>query len=139
MRIIVRRKLSGHVFGVVLCLVGFGVLLMIFWKAWPTVSASSNVFSSLSSYILTEEVDLASIGTLKLIYLSVLGAVFLFLGMFVLVFSRKIIYLSGESVSLQCPYCKNHWKARRAMGWAECPFCRKFIQPLVKKTGTWAH
>jgi len=135
MRVIVQRKLSGHLFGIFLCLVGFGILFVVLWKAWPSVSSSSNVLSSLWSYILTEQTDLALIGTLKLVYLSIIGGIFLFLGIFVLAFSRQILYLSGGPILLQCPYCNNHWKARRAMGWAECPHCRKFIHPQVMKTG----
>jgi len=135
MRVIVRRKLSGHLFGVVLCLVGFGVLFVVLWKAWPSVSTSSNVLSSLWSFILTEQINLGFGIALKLVHLSVIGAVFLFLGVFVLAFSKQIIYLSGGPILLQCPYCRNHWKARRAMGWAECPHCRKFIQPQVVKPG----
>jgi len=135
MRVIVRRKLSGHVFGAVLCLVGFGVLLTVFWKAWPNASASSNLLSSLWSYVLTEQISLTSEITLKLVHLSIIGGAFLFLGIFVLVFSHQIVYLSSGPVMLQCPYCKNNWRARRAMGWAECPHCRKFIQPQVIKTG----
>jgi len=133
MRRIIRRKLSGHVLGVLLCLVGFGVLFAVFWKAWSGVSASSDVLSSLWSYILTEQVELASTATLKLIYPFIMGTIFLVLGIVVLAFSQQVFYLSGESVWLQCPYCKNHWRARRAKGWAECPHCRQFIQPNVEK------
>jgi len=136
MRVIVRRKLSGHVFGVLLVLAGLGILFFILWMAWPSVSASSSALSSLWTYVLTEQVDVASLGSLKLVYLGAMGAIFLFLGVFVLAFSRKILYLSSGSVMLQCPYCKNSWKARRAMGWAECPNCRKFVQPQVSKTAT---
>jgi len=134
MRVIVHRKLASHVFGFVLLLVGLVVLFLVFWRAWPSVSASSNVLSSLWSYVLTEQVELAWIGELRLVYVTVLGAVFLFLGVFVLGFSRRILYLSSGPVLLQCPYCRNDWKARRAVGWAECPHCRKFVQPQVKKS-----
>jgi len=136
MRRVIRKKLSGYVFGIMLCLLGFSVLFVVFWKAWSSASASADFFSYLWSYILTEQVNLGAVGTLRLTYLSVLGAVFLVLGVYVLVFSRQVLYLSGGSVSLQCPYCRNHWRARRAMGWAECPYCRKFIQPQVMKTGS---
>jgi len=136
MRVIVRRKLSGHIIGVVLCLVGFVALFMVLWMAWPSVASSSNVLSSLWTYILTQQVDLVWIGSLRLVYVSILGAFFLFSGVFVLVFSQKILYLSNESVLLQCPYCKNHWRGRRAVGWAECPHCRKYIQPHVMKMRT---
>jgi len=130
---IIRRKLSGHVFGIILCLIGFSILFVVFLKAWLSVSASSNVLSSLWSYILTEQVELASIVTVKLSYLSIIGAIFLVLGIIIIAFSRQIFYLSGESVLLQCPYCKNQWRTSRAKGWAECPHCRQFVQPQVTK------
>jgi len=135
MRRIIRRKLSDQVLGVLLLLVGLGILFVVFWKAWSGVSASSNVLSAVWSHILTEQVNIASVVTLKLTYLSIAAAIFLVLGIVVLGFSRQVFYLSGESVLLRCPYCKNSWRARRAMGWAECPYCRKFIQPQLKKTG----
>jgi len=135
MRRIIRRKLSGQVLGVLLLLVGVGILFVVFWKAWSAVSASPNVLSAVWSHILTEQVNISSVATLKLTYLSIAAAIFLVLGIVVLGFSRQVFYLSGESVSLQCPYCKNSWRARRAMGWAECPYCRKFIQPQLKKRG----
>jgi len=130
---IIRRKLSGHVLGMLLCLVGFSILFVVFWKAWSGISASSNVLSSLWSYILTEQIEIASTVTLKLSYLGIMGAIFLGLGIIVLAFSRQIFYLSGESVLLQCPYCKNQWRTSRAKGWAECPYCRQFVQPQVTK------
>jgi len=133
---IIRRKPSAQVLGIILCLVGFSVLLAVFWKAWSSVSASSNIFSSLWSYILTEQVDLASAVTLKLTYLTIMGAIFLVLGIVVVAFSRQVFYLSGESVLLTCPYCKNHWRTSRAKGWAECPHCRQFIRPEVAKKTT---
>jgi len=134
MRRIIRTKPSGQVLGLMLCLVGLGILLVVFWKAWSGVSGSSNVFSALWAYILAEQIDLASVVTLKLTYLCIMSAIFLVLGIVVLGFSRQIFYLSGESVLLRCPYCKNSWRARRAMGWAECPHCRQFIQPQTKRT-----
>jgi len=130
---IIRRKLSGHVFGIILCLIGFSILFVVFWKAWSSVSASPNVLSSLWSYILTEQIEIASIVTVKLSYLSIIGAIFLVLGTVVLALSRQIFYLSGESVLLTCPYCKNQWRTSRAKGWAECPHCRQFVQPQVTK------
>lgn len=136
MRRVIRRKLSGQVLGAILFIVGIGVLFAVFLKAYLGVSTSSNLLSSLWSYILTEQVNIASLATLKLSYVSIMGAIFLVLGIVVLGFSRQIFYLSGESVWLVCPYCKNSWKARRAVGWAECPYCRKFNQPQVKKAKT---
>ena len=136
MRRIIRRKPSGQVLGALLLIVGLGVLLAVLMKAWSGVSASPSFPSALWTYILTEQVSIASLMAMKLIYVTIMGAVFSFFGVVVLVFSRQIFYLSGESVWLKCPYCKNSWRARRAVGWAECPHCRKFLQPQVKKTET---
>jgi len=136
MRRIIRRKPSGQVMGALLLIVGLGLLLAVLMKAWSGVSASPNFLSALWAYILSEQVNVASLVVLKLIYVTIMGAVFFVFGIVVLGFSRQIFYVSGESVWLQCPYCKNRWRARRAMGWAECPHCRKFLQPQVKKTET---
>jgi predicted ABC-type sugar transport system permease subunit len=134
MRRIIRTKKSGQALGSLLCLVGFVALLVVFWKAWPTPATSSNVLSELWSQILAEEVSIDSIVAVKLTYLTIMGTVFLLLGLTILGFSRQIFYVSTGSIVLQCPYCKNHWKARRQMGWAECPFCRKLINPQTMKT-----
>jgi len=135
MRRIIRRKLSGHVVGIILSLIGFGILFVVFGKAWSTISSSSDVLSSLWSYISTEQIQLGSTVTLRLSYLFILGAIFLVTGVIVFALSRQVFYLS-ESVLLQCPYCKNHWKTSRAKGWAECPHCRQFIRPELVKKGT---
>jgi hypothetical protein len=132
MRQIIRTKRSGQILGCILCLLGFLALLVVFWKAWPNLSGSSDVLSSLWSQVLHEEIRVGSMLTLKLIYITVGGSGLLILGMLVLALSRQIFYVSAQT-TLQCPYCRNQWTARRAMGWAECPFCRKFIQPHVVK------
>ena len=133
MRRVIRRKLSGEVLGALLFLIGLGILFAVLLKAWSSVNGSSNFLSALWTYILSEQISLLETVTLRLSYLSAMAAIFLTLGIVVLGFSRQVFYLSGESVVLTCPYCKNTWKARRAVGWAECPHCRKFIQPQVKK------
>jgi len=130
---IIRTKQSGQILGSVLCLMGFAALIVVFWKAWPDASSSANMFSALWLEILTQQINVASIIALKLIYLTVAGTVFLVLGIVVLVFSRQIFLVSSGSTLLQCPHCKNQWKAGRAMGWAECPYCRKFIHPQTMK------
>jgi Zn finger protein HypA/HybF involved in hydrogenase expression len=134
MQRIIRKKSSGLALGIILCLAGLGALFSVLWKAWPTVSVSQNILSALWAYILTEQINVASMMVLKLTYLSIMGVVFLGSGITVVAFSQQVFYLSGESVSLECPYCKNYWKARRAAGWAECPHCHQFIQPHIKKT-----
>lgn len=134
MRRIIRRKASGLILGGLLLVAGLAALLWVFWKASTGVSAGSG-FDVLWSYIINEQMSFGSFVTFKLIYLTVMGTVFLGLGLVVLGFSRQIFYLSGESAVLRCPYCKNTWKARRAVGWAECPHCRQFVQPVVMRPG----
>ena len=126
---IIRTKHSGQVIGSILCLLGCVALLVVFWKAWPNASDSTNTFSALWLQILNGNLSIGSLMTVKLLYLTIGGSVFLVLGIVVLALSRQIFYAASGSNLLQCPYCKNQWKARRAMGWAECPYCRKFIQP----------
>jgi len=134
MRTIIRTKRSGQVLGFTLFLVGSALLAIVVWKAASTLHGSSDLLSSMWSYILTEYVNVASVVRLKLSYMSAIGTAFLVLGVVVLAFSRQVFHVSKGPVTLQCPYCNNYWKARRAMGWAECPHCRKFIQPRVVKT-----
>lgn len=132
MRRVIRKKTSAQILGSLLLIAGLAALGFVFWKASSVVSLDTGM-SALWSYLLNEQMDVASLVTFKAIYLVIMGMVFSALGLITLIFSRQIFYLSGESVVLTCPYCKKHWKARRAMGWAECPHCRKFIQPEVAK------
>ena len=127
------RKLSSHRVGVLLSLIGVLVLIAVFWDAWSNAPSATNSFSSVWTYILNEQFEIASGATLKLVYPFVSGVAFLVLGVVIIALSRQVFHLSGEKVLLKCPYCKNSWKASRAKGWAECPNCRKFVQPQVAK------
>ena len=130
---IIRTKQSGQALGAVLCMMGFVALFVVFWKAWPSASSSQNVLLALWIQILSQQISLGSAVTLKLAYLTVIGTAFVIFGLVVLALSRQIFHVTREPTLLQCPYCRNQWKARRAMGWAECPFCRKFINPQTVK------
>ncbi len=132
-RRIIRRKKSGYAIGFTLCLIGLIFLSAVLWKAWPNVSASHDVFSALESYLWTKQFDFGFGIGLKLMHLAIMGAAALFSGIFVLALSRQVFFVSGENVLLKCPYCKNNWKARRAKGFAECPYCRQFVQPAVMR------
>jgi hypothetical protein len=136
MRRIIRRKKSGYALGFALCFIGLIVLFAVLWKALTNVSASDDVFSALESYLWTKEFDFGFGVRLRLMHLTMMGAVALVLGIFVLAFSRQVFSVyAGENVLLQCPFCKNHWKASRGRGLAECPHCRQFVQPTVVKIG----
>ena len=130
---IIRTKQSGQALGAVLCMMGFVALLVVFWKAWPNASSSQNVLLALWIQILSQQISLGSSVNLRLTYLTVIGTAFVIFGLVVLALSRQIFHVTREPTLLQCPYCRNQWKARRAMGWAECPFCRKFINPQTVK------
>ena len=130
---LIRTKQSGQALGSILCLIGCLALLVVLWKAWPNSSGSSDFFPALWSEILDGQVSLGSILALKLVHVTIVGTILLISGVAVLALSRQIFHVSRESTLLQCPYCRNQWNARRAMGWAECPFCRKFIHPQTVK------
>jgi len=136
MRRIIYRKKSGYALGFTLFSIGLIVLFAVLWKAWPSVSASHDVFSALWSYLWSKQFDFGLGVSVRMIHLTIVGAVALFLGIIVLVLSRQIFSVyAGENVLLQCPFCKNHWKSRRAGGFAECPHCRQFVEPTEVKTG----
>lgn len=136
MRRIIRRKKSGYALGFALFFIGLIALFAVLWKAWPNVSTSDNVLSALGSYLWTEQFNLIPGVTFKLVYITAMSVFFLAFGSVVLAFSRQVFSVAGgESVLLQCPYCKNNWKANRAQAWAECPHCRQFIRPTLVKPG----
>ena len=130
---IIITKFSSRVLGAFLCLLGLIILAVVMWKAWPTVSALPDFMSQLWSTILSEQIEVSSLASFKLVYLFIMGVFFLGLGVVALVLSRQIFYGAGTPVLLKCPYCHNSWRARRAKGYAECPHCRKFVQPQVMR------
>jgi len=136
MKRIIRRKRSGYALGFALCFIGLIVLVAVLWKAWPSVSASHDGFSALESYLWANKFDFGLGVRLNLMHLTIMGAAALVLGIFVLVFSRQVFAVyAGENVLLQCPFCKNYWKATRGRGLAECPHCRQFVEPRVVRAG----
>jgi hypothetical protein len=133
---IIITKFSSRVLGAFLCLVGLSILAVVLWKAWPTVSASTNLFTSLWSTILAQQIEITSIGSFRLVYLFFMSIFFLGLGVIAIILSQQVFYGAGLPVLLKCPYCHNSWKAKRAKGYAECPHCRKFVQPqVIRKIG----
>jgi hypothetical protein len=132
MRRITIHYITGYALGFALCFVGLTVLIAVLWMAWPNVSASYDVFSALETYLWTKEFDIGFGVGLKLMHLTMMGAAALALGIFVLAFSRQVLY-EGENILLQCPFCKNQWKASRARGWGKCPHCNQLVQPIVVK------
>jgi hypothetical protein len=130
---IIITKFSNRILGAFLCLIGLSMLAIVLWQAWPSVSASPDFFSQLWSTILSEQIEIASVASFRLVYLFVMGIFFLGLGLVAVVLSRQVFYGAGAPAVLKCPYCNNTWRARRAKGYAECPHCRKFVQPQVMR------
>ena len=131
-RIIITR-FSSRALGAFLCLIGVGMLAVVSWKIWPSASASTNLFTSLWSAILAEQIEIPSIASFKLIYIFIMGAFFLGFGVVAFVLGRQVFYGAGSPALLKCPYCNNSWKVRRAKAYAECPYCRKFVKPQVMR------
>jgi len=132
MRKITTRYITGFALGLALCFAGLTLLVAVLWRAWPNVSTSHGVLPALVEYLWTKGFDLGFGVRLKLMHLIMMGAAALVSGIFVLAFSRKVFYV-GENVLLQCPFCKNQWKASRARGCGKCPYCNKMVQPIVVK------
>jgi len=132
MKKITIHYITGYALAFALCFIGLTVLVAVLWTAWPNVSTSYDILSALETYLWTKELDTGFGITLNLMHLTIIGAATLVSGITILAFSRQIFY-EGESVLLQCPFCKNQWKANRARGWAKCPHCNQLIQPTVVK------
>lgn len=134
MKRVIHRKKSGYALGFALCLVGVIMLFAVLWKAWPNVSTSQDVLSALMSYLWAEQLNFGGIVGVQLMYLAITGTSALVVGSIILLLSRQVFTVStAEDVLLRCPYCKNKWKATRALGHAECPHCRHFVQPTAIK------
>ena len=132
MKKITIHYITGYALAFALCFIGLTVLIAVLWTAWPNVSASHDILSALEAYLWTEEFNFGFGIKLNLMHLTIMGAAALVLGIIMLAFSRQILY-AGDNVLLQCPFCKNQWKASRARGWAKCPHCNQLIQPIVVK------
>jgi hypothetical protein len=90
------------------------------------------VFPALEQYLWTTEFDLGLGVRLKLMHYTIMGTATLVLGILVLALSRKALDVE-ENVLLQCPFCKNQWKASRAKGWGKCPYCNHTVHPTAVK------
>ena len=144
------KKKTGYALGLLLCIIGGIMLLVLVWKWWDEgVFASSNMLSDLSKSFLTEYPDIALGIGLKLIHYTILGVVFLIAGSAILVVRRERVTVTEEvTVLLECPYCKNQWRESmskphlESMGYPKvrtlsrhkCSKCAKFIRPKIVAT-----
>jgi len=144
------KKKTGYALGLLLCIIGGIMLLVLVWKWWDEgVFASSNMLSDLSKSFLTEYPDIALGIGLKLIHYTILGVVFLIAGSAILVVRRERVTVTEEvTVLLECPYCKNQWRESmskphlKSMGYPKvrtlsrhkCSKCAKFMRPKIVAT-----
>ena len=150
MRMTIIKKKTGHALGLLLCIIGIILLLILVWKWWATgVFTSSDVLSDLIASFQTEYTDVALGIGLKLMHYTVLGVVLLVIGSVILLARREKVTVTEEAtVVLQCPYCKHGWRESmsksqlKAMGYPrvrtlsrrKCPKCAKFIRPKIVTT-----
>lgn len=144
------RKKTGYALGLLLCVIGVIMLLVLVWKWWDTdVFASSNVFSEISASFWAEYSDIALGIGLKLVHYTILGVVFLVVGSAILVARRERVTVTEEvTVLLECPHCKNQWRESmskthlesigypqvRTLSRHKCSKCAKFVRPKIVAT-----
>jgi len=151
MRMTIIRKKTGHALGLLLCIVGIIMFLITawrLWEEWPTISASSNLLSALSTQLLEGEYAVLEI-RLKLIHYTILGVVLVVAGFAILVARREKVTVTEEiTVLLECPSCKHQWRESmsrthiKSMGYPrvrtlsrrKCSKCAKFIRPKIVST-----
>jgi hypothetical protein len=144
------KKKTGYALGLLLCIIGGILLLVLLWKWWDTeVFTSPDMLSALSSSFWAEYPDIDLGIGLKLIHYTFLGAVFLVAGSVILVARRERVTVTEEvTVLLECPHCKNQWRESmsrvhlESMGYPrvrtlsrhKCSKCAKFMRPKIVAT-----
>jgi len=134
MKKILRKQKSAYALSLMLCFMGITALLATLWRTWPTVSSAENPFSTYSTLLWTEKLNLIPSLEFKLIYLVILGDVMLISGVVIWALSREWFFLPGEIVWFQCTFCKKKWRASGDKALVHCPHCRQLVHPkMVKK------
>lgn len=144
------KKKTGYALGLLLCIIGGILLLVLLWKWWDTeVFTSPDMLSALSASFWAEYPDIDLGIGLKLIHYTFLGAVFLVAGSVILVARRERVTVTEEvTVLLECPHCKNQWRESmsrphlESMGYPrvrtlsrhKCSKCAKFMRPKIVAT-----
>ena len=144
------KKKTGYALGLLLCIIGGILLLVLLWKWWDTeVFTSPDMLSVLSASFWAEYPDIDLGIGLKLIHYTLLGAVFLVAGSVILVARRERVTVTEEvTVLLECPHCKNQWRESmsrvhlESMGYPrvrtlsrhKCSKCAKFMRPKIVAT-----
>ncbi len=141
------KKKTGYALGMVLCVIGIIMLVLVLWKFWGAgVFESSAPLSEMSIQLWTEHADIALGVGLQLIHYFIVGVVLLVIGATILVVRREKIQVVEEVTTLvECPRCKNQWEEPlakeqlKSMGYPKvrtlsrrkCSNCGKFIRPKI--------
>jgi len=146
MGLTILKKKSGYALGLLLCIIGGMMLLVVLWKvweAWPNLS--------IQNFLEVEYAEIALGIGLKLIHYTFLGVVLLVVGGAILIIRRERVRVAEEvSVLLECPRCKNQWREPmskahlesmgypnvRTLSRRKCSKCAKFIRPKIVTTET---
>jgi uncharacterized protein YjeT (DUF2065 family) len=131
MKRILRRQNSGYALALILCLIGIAAILVPLWKTWPQVSSSQDPVSTFWTLLWTQNLDFIPGIQFQLAYLTILGIVSIAVGVVVLILSRQWFFLPGETVLLQCPFCKKTWTSIRNKALVHCPYCRQLVHPTM--------
>jgi len=131
MKRILRRQKSGYALALILCLIGLTALIVTLWKTWREVSSAQDPASTFWTLLWTQKLDFILGIEFKLGYFIILGAVSIIAGVIIWILSRQWLFIPGETVLFQCPFCKKHWKAIRDKGLVHCPHCRQLVHPTM--------
>lgn len=131
MKRILRRQKSAYVLSVILCLSGITALFATLWRTWPRISSSQTPFSEFWTFIWSEQLNFIPVIEFKLAYVMILGVAFIISGIVIWVLSRQWFYLPGDTVWLQCPFCKHRWRTKGDKALVHCPYCLQLIHPKM--------
>ncbi|MGQ9459906.1 MAG: hypothetical protein ACUVRA_01560 [Candidatus Bathyarchaeaceae archaeon] len=150
MGLTILKKKSGYALGLLLCIIGILILLLVLWNLYDAEALTSlSEFSKrLAENFVILGVELTQFG-LKLVHYTILGVVLLVVGGTILIARRERVRVAEEvSVLLECPQCKNQWRESlskthlesmgypkvRTLSRRKCPKCAKFIRPKIVTT-----
>jgi len=131
MKRILRKQKSGYALGLILCLLGLTAILVTLWKTWSEVSSIQDPMSDFWTFIWTQSLGSLLGFEFKLAYLTIFGIVSIIVGVTVLILSRQWLFVPGENVLFQCPFCKKRWRALRDKGLVHCPHCLQLVHPIM--------
>jgi hypothetical protein len=131
MKRILRRQRSGYALALTLCLIGVAAILVTLWKTWPQASSAQDPVSTFWALLWTKSLELIPGIEFQLAYLTILGVVSIAVGIVVWILSRQWFFLPGETVLLQCPFCKKTWRSIRDKALVHCPHCRQLVHPTM--------